>query len=112
MKEPSDEGGTIRAGGADFEAARAQGQGESTDGYASVVKEVMAGYDAEKALSKDQDAVCARVVAELKKVKGWKEGESEEPLFQEARRMYWDWESKQRKKERSGQEELACCEPC
>ena len=53
----------------------------------------------------DVDAITSRIVEKLKAQSEWKEGDSEETLFAQARRIYWDWKDAKRKAEKSGKDE-------
>lgn len=76
-----------------------------SDPYAEIVDDILATTKPKDMLKRDSDAIVARLVEELKKKNPVPEGASEEPLFSQARSMYWDWEELQRKKERTGKEE-------
>lgn len=79
--------------------------------YDKIASEALAMSDAGGPSDKDTSAVVAKIVEKLKEKNPLPEGASEEPLWDMARSMYWDWKDAQRKKEKSGTEECSCCEP-
>lgn len=90
---------------------------DSENTYATIVAEILKTEPAAPS-DKDSDAVVAALVEELKKKPGYVAGSSEEPLFAQARSMYYDYRDKKRAAERAkktGQtvdgaaESLGCC---
>lgn len=84
-------------------------EGEVTSSrYDDIVGKILSYDRSPEALVNDQDAIVARLVVKLKQTTGWKEGDSEQPLYSQAREMYWAWMDSERKKDSNDPGSVLC----